>query len=108
VDIVHEALLDTGSGWCVLPPLTAPEIGIDLDAIEADVRIHTRLGTFAGSLVRISLEFEAWLGGGAPVDATWFVCADWPGPMVLGWQGCLERIRFGLDPTEDAFYFAGQ
>jgi hypothetical protein len=31
---------------------------------------------------------------------------EWPGPMVLGWKGCLERIRFGFDPNVESFYFA--
>jgi hypothetical protein len=38
-------------------------------------------------------------------EATFFVSPDWPGPMVIGWKGCLEWIRFALDPGEDAIYF---
>jgi hypothetical protein len=26
--------------------------------------------------------------------------------VLLGWRGCLERIRFALDPNEERFYFA--
>jgi hypothetical protein len=26
--------------------------------------------------------------------------------MVIGWRGCLERIHFGFNTTEEAFYFA--
>ena len=40
------------------------------------------------------------------MDATWFVAPDWPGPSVIGWRGCLERMRFALDPGEEAFYFS--
>jgi hypothetical protein len=41
------------------------------------------------------------------IEATWFISPDWPGPLVLGWKGCLERLRFALDPTpeEEWFYF---
>jgi hypothetical protein len=39
------------------------------------------------------------------VDATWFIASDWPGPMVIGWRGCLERMRFALDPGHDTFFF---
>jgi hypothetical protein len=24
---------------------------------------------------------------------------------VLGWKGCLERIRWAIDPAEEIFYF---
>jgi hypothetical protein len=30
---------------------------------------------------------------------------DWALPSFLGWQGCLERIRFAVDPAEEVFYF---
>ena len=40
------------------------------------------------------------------VAGTWFVSEDWPGPNVLGWKGCLERMRFALDPSDESFYFA--
>ena len=56
--------------------------------------------------MRLQLTFEAEVGGPLDLDATWFVAPDWPGPMVLGWKGCLERIRFALDPTQEWFYFA--
>jgi hypothetical protein len=40
------------------------------------------------------------------VDASCFVSQDWPGPLIIGWKGCLERSRFALDPGEDTFLFA--
>jgi hypothetical protein len=100
------ALLDTGSHWCVLPA----QIAIALDeatAAEGLVeRMSTRLGTFPGRLARIPLILVAEEGESLDVEATWFVSGDWPGPAVIGWKGCLERIRFALDPTLDLFYFA--
>ena len=29
----------------------------------------------------------------------------WELPMFLGMQGCLERVRFAIDPTKERFYF---
>lgn len=29
----------------------------------------------------------------------------WPYPSFLGLSGFLERLRFALDPSENAFYF---
>ncbi len=26
-------------------------------------------------------------------------------PSILGWHGCLDRLRFGVDPVTDTFYF---
>jgi hypothetical protein len=106
-ELAVNALLDTGSQWCVLPA----EIAVTLDETsgsdEPTERLSTRLGTFAGRLVRIPLALVAEDGETVDVDATWFVSPDWPGPAVIGWKGCLERIRFALDPTLEQFYFAG-
>jgi hypothetical protein len=51
------------------------------------------------------LSFPADEGSPLDVEVTWFVSADWPGPVVIGWRGSLERLRFGLDPSSDDFYF---
>ncbi len=40
------------------------------------------------------------------IDATCFISADWPGSLVIGWRGGLERICFGFNTTEEGFYFA--
>ncbi|MBI4531612.1 MAG: hypothetical protein HY709_08815, partial [Candidatus Latescibacteria bacterium] len=48
---------------------------------------------------------EAEEGENVEVEATWFISPDWPGPIVIGWKGCLERLRFAVDPSEDTFYF---
>jgi hypothetical protein len=49
--------------------------------------------------------FLATDGEPLSVDAICFTSESWPGPFVIGWKGCLERMRFGLDPSEEAFYF---
>lgn len=99
------ALLDTAAEWCVLSAdiATAFESGEDFDRSS---RLETRLGTFYGRLERIPVRFPNREGEPLTIEATWFVCPDWPGPLVLGWKGCLERFRFALDPTEELFYFA--
>jgi hypothetical protein len=99
------ALLDTASQWCILPPRVALELGYDLEAT-GDTRFHTRFGLLSGQLIRLPLFFVADEGETAEIDATWFASGDWPGPIVIGWKGCLERIRFGFDPSDDSFYFA--
>ncbi len=100
------ALLDTGSRWCLLPPRMAEDLGCELEPDPAIPSLHTRFGLLPGRLERIPLRVLAIEGEDVEVDATWFLSPDWPGPVVLGWKGSLERIRVALDPTEDAFYFA--
>jgi hypothetical protein len=99
------ALFDTASHWCLLPSSVAAALGCDLEAA-ADTQLHTRFGRLSGQLLRLPLYFIADEGETAEVDATWFVSPDWPGPLVIGWKGCLERLRFGFDPSDDSFYFA--
>lgn len=73
-------------------------------------RLHTRLSTFAGERVRERLTFSPDAGeietgeaNRVVVEATWFLSVEWPGPLVIGWKGCLERMCFGVDPGEEAF-----
>jgi len=100
-----DALLDTAAEWCVL---RADVLG-DLDYPDEPGEVTTmltRFGALSGILRRISVSFIADEGDAVPVEATWFVAPDWPGPAVIGWKGCLERMRFALDPSDQSFYFA--
>lgn len=98
------ALLDTAAEWCVLTPGLAKDLGVDAPGA-GWVRLSTRFGNFDGWLERIPLTLTTDSGVPTTVEATWFVCEDWPGPLVIGWTGGLERLRFALDPAEDTFYF---
>jgi hypothetical protein len=80
--------------------------GLDLTGDEETTTLSTRFGPLGGRLERLSLTFDASEGRPLTVQATWFVSADWPGPMVVGWKGCLERIQFGFNTTLEMFYFA--
>ncbi len=71
--------------------------------------IHTRLGTFKGSLYRVEVELTAHWGEPLTVEGTFLFCEAWNGPTVLGLQGFLERIRFAIDPNYEqvgGIYFA--
>jgi hypothetical protein len=98
-------LLDTAAYWCILPPELAEALGYHLDPTEQPVRLQTRMGPLEGHLERCYIRFPAEEGDQAEMDATFFVCAEWPGPLVIGWKGALERIRFGLDPDRETFCF---
>ena len=99
------ALLDTAAEWCVLPRPLAEELGV-ADGAGPAIRLNTRFGTFHGTLERLPVRFLAATGESVIVEATWFVSPEWPGPVVLGWVGCLQRVRFALDPAGEDFYFA--
>lgn len=96
-------LLDTAGEWCVLPPHLAEELGVVPEGLPC--RLSTRLGTFFGTLERLPVHFLDEEENLLTITATWFVSADWPGPPVLGWKGCLERFRFGFDPAGEWFFF---
>ena len=73
--------------------------------------MSTRLGRISGSLYRINISLLAEENHGydLTVESSIFVSKDWDGPIVLGYRGFLERIRFALDPGvipgEQRFYF---
>jgi hypothetical protein len=98
-----DALLDTAAEWCVIRPEQAKLLQLTPSADEA--RLHTRFGTISGWLERIPIKLLAQEGDVLSVDATCFISDDWLGPVVIGWKGYLERIRFALDPGRDSFYF---
>lgn len=99
------ALLDTASEWCVLPPDLATEVGDELETLITPAHLHTRFGLISGSLGRVTIRILAAEGESLTVEATCFTSESWAGPMVIGWKGCIERMRLGLDPSEEAFYF---
>jgi hypothetical protein len=102
------AMLDTAAQWCVLPPFVAEAVGCKLEPDPNLPPLSTRFGTYRGRHERLSLVFNAEEGEEVVVDATFFVAPDWPGPPVIGWKGCLERIRFAVhpDPDQPTFCFA--
>jgi hypothetical protein len=78
---------------------------IFLDAIHAFTRAAIACRVFDAK--HIPIVFQAEEGEDLEVPATWFISEHWPGPVVIDWKGGLERMRFALDLSEDAFYFAG-
>lgn len=101
-----DALLDTAAEWCVTSERFAELVGFPSSSAGDRIQMSTRFGVIEGSMERISITFPAEIGENLTVDATWFVSSDWTGPAVLGWRGLLERVRFGIDPTTEKFYFA--
>jgi hypothetical protein len=105
LDTAYRALLDTACPWCLLPPSVAAALGFDLETV-GDIRLHTRFGLLVGDIVRLPVTFVVDEGEALDVESTCFLSPDWPGPVVIGWKGCLQRMRFAFDPGENDFYVA--
>jgi hypothetical protein len=100
------ALVDTASEWCMISGTLAERKQLSLVPLGPVARLHSRFGLISGELARLPVRLISPDGQYVAVDATWFVSDDWVGPVVLGWRGFLERIRFVVDPAEERFYFA--
>ena len=94
------ALVDTASEWCVLPPAVALHLGYTLDA-DGD-----RIFTLASGSSLAS--WSACRSCSLPTRASrrrWKPPGSspriGPGPMVIGWNGCLERIEIRLRPPRE-------
>jgi len=105
------ALLDTGAEWSVIGGETAKILEDELNFPTESFTMSTRLGRISGSLYRIIIRLlaEENFGYDLTVESSVFVSREWEGPIVLGYRGFLERIRFALDPGvapgEQIFYF---
>jgi hypothetical protein len=105
------ALLDTGAEWSVLGGelaiLLVDQLGLPTESFS----MSTRLGRISGALHRIPIRLLAELNCGydLTIESSIFVSQEWTGPLVLGYRGFLERLRFALDPGivhgEQRLYF---
>jgi len=104
------AFVDTGGIYFICPSSIEHHLGLDFaDSVGQD-RLVLRNRTIQGSLYRIPLTILASEGEEVTINATAFVpqdaYLDWGEfPCILGMQGCLERIRFAVDPQNEIFYF---
>lgn len=97
------ALLDTAAQWSVIGGELAQMILADKTLsvpTHISISLSTRLGKFTGNVHRIEINLiaEKGLGHDLMVDGSFIVTPDWKGPMVLGFHGFMERIRFAIDP----------
>jgi hypothetical protein len=107
------AFVDTGGIYFICTPPFARRLRLDPGlGLPAPDRIRWRGEIFRGLLYRLPLTFPATEGDGLTIEATAFVPLSRPTevwndelPCVLGLQGCLERLRFAVDPAIDTFYF---
>jgi hypothetical protein len=105
------ALLDTGAAWCIIDDETAELLQDDLGPHGETITVKSRLGDYSGPLCQLKfcLRADPAMGTDLVAEGTFAVLHNWPGPTVLGFHGCLERVRLALDPGtrpgEEIVYF---
>jgi len=99
------AMVDTAAPWCILEPGLGLAAEQQLESLPDIAAIGTRLGRFTGRLYRGSATVLAEEGEALTVDTTFFLSQDWTGGNFVGYQGFLERFRFGVDPSLNRFLF---
>lgn len=106
-----EAAVDTGGVYFICNPSIANRLGLDVtDALEEKI-VNIRGSSVVGNLHRVNITFFADEGQSVEVEVTAFIPSDtreerWAElPCFLGWQGCLEWLRFAVDPIKEQFYF---
>jgi hypothetical protein len=111
LELDYFALLDTGAEWSVIGEDVLPLIEDQLGPPIRSLYMSTRLGRIFGELhrVNITLLTDPNQGDELTVESTTFVSEEWEGPVILGYRGFMERIRFALDPGvilgDQTFYF---
>lgn len=105
------AILDTGAPYVVCDPELAGLLKLDPTTALGTERLLVRGYWVTGYLYRLDIAFPADQGATLTVVATVFVpdatsrqsWGHWP--SFVGLSGCLERMRFAIDPATDTFYF---
>ncbi len=111
--ITTQAILDTGSPWCILNP--------DMVAILGDLVEETYVPTeslvirriyYQGRFARVVIRLLVEAGTDLDVEATALVPilsvgAAWDVLDFIGLEGFLQVVHFAVDPREDIRYVAG-
>lgn len=103
--------VDTGGVYVLCDPEISEFVDLSkLERYRTDL-VKTSFGKFNGVLYRAELAILAEEGTSVRIDATVFIPdlgegEKWPFPqLVLGYQGCLERMKFAVDPSTDPGWF---
>ncbi len=109
-DSQTEAVVDTGGVYLVCHP----EIGDWEESLLGDSlgtdKLRIGQNEIKGKLFRVEITLAAEHGNSLALQVTalvpeWDPGETWPLPTFLGLQGCLEFLRFAIDPGANAFYF---
>jgi hypothetical protein len=105
-----QAVVDTGGVYLVCDPEISDLLSL---STRADLGVDTlviRGYKYESRLQRLTITMLAEEGENLELNVTAFIpCLapgqEWRFPSFLGLQGCLEFLRFAVDPGANAFYF---
>ncbi len=107
-----DAVIDTGGAYLVCNSEVAEFLRPSARLSIGQVTLSIRGTSVQGTLQRIRLEFLADKGEGLEIEATAFIphpnsniLLDMP--VMLGLHGCMERLRFAIDPGENSMFYFG-
>ncbi len=110
-DFETTAILDTGGVYLLCTPEVAEHLQLDPQNGIRARPLRWRGERLEGTLHVVPLTLRAAEGESLRIEVTAFI----PLPQhvhwlpdfqcVLGMHGCLERMRFAVDPNDDTFYF---
>jgi len=102
-----EASVDTGGLWVVIQRDLAELIGVG--GSSTTEIIGYRGHKIKGRVDRVALELLAEDGNSILLEASALVpdahSAPYVDRTILGFQGCLDRFRFAIDPVHQDFHF---
>ena len=106
-----QALIDTGSPWSIIDPRLAGLLETAMqDAYAPTEKMWTSWGEIEGKIIQVNIGLLADDGDSLEFSAMVLVPiinadAEWHQPNFIGVQHFLDRLRFAVDPLENAFYF---
>lgn len=110
--ILAEAVIDTGGVYLFCNPEIAQRLALTPAEALSEVQVILFRGVYVhGRLYRLHLTLLAEPGEDVTIQTTAFVpepeeAEHWGDmPCLLGFYGCLERLRFAVDPHTERFYF---
>jgi hypothetical protein len=109
-DSQTQAVVDTGGVYLVCDPEIPDLLDLNPSASLGVTTLLIRGYEYVGYLHRLTIALPAEEGESLELEVTAFVPRldsgqEWRFPSFLGLQGCLEFLRFAVDPGANVFYF---
>ena len=109
-DFQTQAVVDTGGVYLVCDPEIPDLLNLDSSVSLGVATLVIRGYGYVGDLHKLAIILPAEEGESLELEVTAFVPRldpgqEWRFPSFLGLQGCLEFVRFAIDPGANVFYF---
>ena len=105
-----QAAVDTGGVYLVCDPEILDLLSLNSSTSLGVANLIIRGYKYTGHLQRLAITMLAEEGESLELEVTAFIPRldpgqEWRFPSFLGLQGCLEFLRFAVDPGANVFYF---